>query len=330
MIYKKLFLMALTAVAAAGMIITDGVQMAVSSVVLLWMLWLLLNETDFLHFEKADAKQTDPAKLMDPAMKPVIIKNGNREAVLFVHGFASSPHIFHRHIPRFEKSGYDVYAPLLPGCGTNPENFSKTNFSQYYNYIKQFYESVRNDYDRFYIIGLSMGGLLTLKLLEELDDSIQPTAASVCAAPVFMNSFFRHGVVRDFRLYFIRAASWFAAVIRNAEGYGKECDGGEEWIGYEDVFPRQTYSIMTAMNNVRCNLKKIKTPLLLVHAKDDRETPFENLFCIADNVSSSDMEVWVPDLSDFDHSHHSLFLYRSIEEKLSGKIFSFFEARKSG
>ncbi len=327
MILKKLFLIGLTVAGVAGIIFTNGLLMAFSGAFFLWMFWLLVNETDFFHFENINAEPSDQSELFDSALKPVAIQKGRSRAVLFIHGFASSPQIFHRHIPRFEKAGYDVFAPLLPGCGTSPENFSRTNFSQYYAHIRNLYESVRHDYDRFYIVGLSMGGVITLKLLEELDDSLQPTSASVCAAPVFMNSLLRHGIVRDFRLYFIRVVSWFFKIIRNPEGYGKECDGGEEWIGYDDIFPRQTYSIMTAMNHVRYRLSRIKTPLLLIHAKDDREAPFENLWYIASHVSSLDMKIWVPDLSGFEHSHHSLFLYRSIEENLFGRISSFFESR---
>jgi carboxylesterase len=124
---------------------------------------------------------------MDPRAADVLIQNGNKKAVLLVHGFSSGPWLFHKHIPLFEAAGYDVVAPRLPGHGISPEAFVKSSFTQYYNKVEESLLEYRPQYDGFHIIGISMGGLLTLKLAEEYSGEPQaPDSIITLAAPYLL------------------------------------------------------------------------------------------------------------------------------------------------
>jgi carboxylesterase len=280
-------------------------------------LFSLINTTDIFHREKSSKEEGSP-ELMDPRAADVLIQKGSKKAVLLVHGFSSCPWLFHKHIPLFEAAGYDVIAPRLPGHGISPEVFVKSSFTQYYNKVEECLLQYRLQYESFHVIGISMGGLLTLKLAEEYSEKPEaPDSIITLAAPY---------ILKDPRLIAIRFLSWFKPILKGEWSTDRESDGGESWIGYEDLFIPQAYSLSIALVKVRSNLKKITLPHMLIHAREDKDVPFESLWKIASSTSSKLQELWTPDLSGWDHSRHALFLYDSIKDELSTKILTFLES----
>ena len=84
-----------------------------------------------------------------------------------------------------------------------------------------------------------------------------------------------------------------------------------------------------AMVRVRSHLKKITLPHLLIHAKGDEDVPFNNIWEIASSTSSAKQELWIPDLSKWDHSRHALFLYDSLINDLFSRISNFINSNEN-
>ena len=293
----------------------------ISALCFLLSVFVFTNVTDIFHREGFVEEGDDPV-LMDSRAAKVVSRGGNDKAVLLVHGFSSNPWLFHKHIPLFEKAGYDVIAPRLPGHGTSPEAFMKSSFTQYYKCVEETLKTYRHEYSQLHVVGISMGGLLTLKLAEEHSTgSYAPDSITTLAAPVKLS---------DPRLWLVRMLSWIKPRMTGEWDPVRESDGGECWLGYNDLFLPQAYSIAMAMIRIRPRLKEITLPHLLIHAKGDKDAPFENVWEIASSTSSAHQEVWVPDLSEWDHSRHSLFLYNSQIEPLSNRILSFHRAVAAG
>ncbi len=269
-----------------------------------------------LFYRGPSLKESDNPILMDPRAASVLRQNGNKKAVLLVHGFSSNPWLFHKHIPLFEQAGYDVIAPRLPGHGTSPEEFLQSSFTQYYQCVEDTLKQYRSQYEHFHVIGISMGGLLTLKLgTEHSSGQYAPTSMTTLAAPV---SF------KDPRLFVLRMLSWVKPRLTGTwDPKERESDGAECWLGYNDLFLPQTYSIAMAAGEVQDNLEDITLPHLLIHAKGDKDVPFENVYKIASATSSLEQEIWVPNLSEWNHSQHSLFLYDSLRDPLFQRILEF-------
>jgi carboxylesterase len=296
---------------------TLSIRMA-SLILFVFAITALINSTPIFHKERF-CEDDENQSLMDERAAAVSLKKGNSKAVLLIHGFSSTPWLFYKHIPLFEAAGYDVLAPRLPGHGVCPETFNNSSFTQYYKFVEELLIENRPQYESFHIIGVSMGGVLTLKLAEKHSQGpYAPNSIVTLATPVRL---------KDPRMSLVRTMSWFIPIfkMKKEEGLAREADGGEEWLGYEDLCLPPAYSSFMAMVPVKNQLKKISLPHLLIHARGDKNVPFENIWKIASSTSSKKQELWTPDLSGWKHSRHALFLYNSIRDELFSKIRTFID-----
>ena len=279
--------------------------------------------------EKADPIEPNPENCFDEKTRPVALTApGRKKAVILVHGFPSSPSAYAKAGELYFRAGYDVFIPLLPGFGTSPDDFVKTNFSQWFDYLCRFYEEKRAAYPKLFLNGTSMGGSLVLKLAEKYSGTDQaPDKIVTAAAPVFLNKI-RLGVMRQPGLYIIRMLSPFVKKIGAGINNGKPqggTNGDEEWRGYEGIFPRQTYSFYMNLKLIERNLSKVTVPVLMMHSKKDRTVPFANLFYIAARLGTREITCRVIDSGDFDYTHHCLFMYDTLRERLVNETVAFFE-----
>lgn len=298
-------------------------------VVLIVLLFVIMfNNTSLLYRERGeyrDLRFSDPIK----GGEPFEYRGGNSRAILFIHGFPGSPKMFYLVRQLAIKDGYDVFSPRLPGFSSTKEEFIHTNFSMWFNYIKDFYLAIRGDYKDFYIIGHSMGGALTLKLCEFFSNqkSYLPRSVAVISAPVFLNSF-KRGVLLSPLLYFVRTVALFYSYIparRPRKSKEFDEDGDTEWVGYRGRFPKQILSLKYGLKKVKRDLKKVDLPIYLCQAEADKTVSYKNLDYIDSHITSSKKRVETLDLSGWNHTNHSLFIYKSVVGSLWKSINSFFK-----
>ena len=84
--------------------------------------------------------------------------------VLLLHGFTSSLDCVNGVIPYLEKLGVDVEMPVLRGHGTKPEDLKGVTYHDWMADAEQAYQSLSKRVDGVVVVGLSMGGLVTLNL----------------------------------------------------------------------------------------------------------------------------------------------------------------------
>lgn len=322
MIFKKIILLVLTVISInLAVFLHPAFIFAV-----LIFLHFLFNETDFFYRENSIYEDTDLSQLFHKDAAPIEIRNYTDKAIIFVHGYPSCPSTFKYAAPIAEKAGYDVFVPLLPGFGTDKDKFIKSNFSQWFVYLCGYYLEKRRGYDKVYVVGLSMGGALTLKLAEKYSGTwLAPDAVSITAAPVFLNSI-RYRINKSWLLYFIRSISWFVKFLDDKdERWKKMDDNHSEWLGYSGKFPVQTFSIKLAVEKIRGELKKITLPVIAFHVPEDRTVDYRNLTYIEKHISSEITSFNTLEYKGFHNTSHCLFLYESIREELMLKILEFFE-----
>ncbi|MGH0052946.1 MAG: alpha/beta hydrolase [Sphaerochaetaceae bacterium] len=298
-------------------------------IIIAFVLW---NTTLFGYRDKNIAPlSVDESKVFCEEAKSIIKTTpGCKKAILLVHGFPSTPSVYHYSAERMHTAGLDVYAPLMPGFGTNPEDFVHTTFTQWFNYLCLYYEDLRKKYETLYVLGISMGGMMTLKLGETYCQSpLQPDKLVTIAAPVVYNSL-REGIITDWRQFFSRTLGLFTPAI-NAHivtGNPKGEDGSEYWYGYGGLFIHAGLSLVHAMKTVRKNLGKITCPLFSIHDINDQTVPFRNLKIIEREQHSSDFRILQTEMDNFNHSHHALLLYRSIQQSLTDTILEFLQEKE--
>jgi esterase/lipase len=97
--------------------------------------------------------------------------NGNKDAVVFVHGILGSPCQFGFLAEGLFKLGFDCRAVLLPGHGKSAWEFSQTSAYEWQEYFTKAVNDAKKKYNRVFIAGHSMGGLLCLGYASESDVS---------------------------------------------------------------------------------------------------------------------------------------------------------------
>lgn len=88
---------------------------------------------------------------------------GTREAgVLALHGFTGNPSSMRNQANTFAELGYHVELPRLPGHGTTIEEMLTTRWADWSGEVESAYQRLAARTDNIVVMGLSMGGSLTL------------------------------------------------------------------------------------------------------------------------------------------------------------------------
>ncbi len=293
--------------------------------VVLFIIWNIA--LPFYKDEGRDKLSSDEDKCFSPKCRSVRLENGSDRCVLFIHGFPTTPQMYSYPIQVFSAHGYDVHAPLIPTFGADWRDFENTTFSQWFSFIDEYYVSLRRRYDKLFVVGVSMGGEMTLKLAEKYSGTrLEMSAIAVLSAPVVYNSLIRYGIVTSFSTYFARTPGLFVKSIgaKPVCGHPGSEDGDQEWTGYSGLFIKPGLSLIHSMKDVRKNLARITVPMISIHDRGDRTVPFKNQRIILNNVKSRRIEAKSPSMPPFRHTRHSLLMYDSTKAEYTRDILDFF------
>lgn len=285
---------------------------------LLFVLLVIWNV--FLPFYKQPYTELPPppdeTRCFSPKCHSIIKNNGNRQAILMIHGFPSCPYLYTYFADYFPNEGYDVYVPLLPGFGTDPKDLENTCFNQWYEYVRRYYLELRPKYDRIILMGHSMGGAIALKLAEEFQDSANRPDALVTISAIVDYRNFSRLFVRT--LAVIKPSYW-----AGTQNHQDKTDGQEEWTGYSGIFPRAGLSLIAALPAIKREIPTIKIPFYAVQDKGDKTVSFSNLKTIEKLQRSDRFRAVELDMGKRDHTRHNLPMYRSVQKELASSISLF-------
>ena len=291
------------------------------------LLFLIVNWTiPFYKDRNKEILVSDESKCFSEDAKSIVYDKNRDEAVLLIHGFPTTPKMYSYATKRLDEAGYDAYAPLIPTFGSNIKDFEKTNYTQWFNYISSYYENLRKRYTKLYVLGISMGGAMTLNIGEKYSNTpLAPDRLVVISAPVAYNNI-RYGIYTNLKAMFAPTLSLFIKNLGAKIIYSRpeSNDGNEEWNGYGGLFIKQGLSLSKAFDRIRKDLKKISVPMFVMHDKNDKTVPFKNLaviekYCHDYIYVKREVEM----KGDFKHSHHSLLMYKSVQKEYMDDIINF-------
>lgn len=101
--------------------------------------------------------------------EPRFLEGTNNKAVLVIHGYTGYPGEYYEISELLNKEGYTVSLPLLPGHGRNRDSFKKTNWKDWLECIKKEYRKLEETYETVSLVGLSMGGVLSIILASQFN-----------------------------------------------------------------------------------------------------------------------------------------------------------------
>ena len=97
-----------------------------------------------------------------PGCEPFSHVGSGSTGVLVIHGFTGNPSSMTYQAKAFAAAGHHVEQPRLPGHGTTVEDMMTTDWSDWSGEAAAAYDRLAERADQIVVIGLSMGGTLTL------------------------------------------------------------------------------------------------------------------------------------------------------------------------
>ncbi len=189
--------------------------------------------------------------------------HGGKDAVLLIHGFTGSPREMLWLGTKIYQAGYTVSIPRLPGHGTNKEDFIASDWKTWLRSVCDEYMNLSESYERVFVGGLSMGGVLTSLIAAKF----QPEKIFLCA-PAF--------VATDKRIKLSPYLKYLVKKVKkNAKPFYPEPEFYEavkDYCMYEyvekvaDLYTLQKLSIK--------HMPEIHSKTLTVLSKNDEQVPF--------------------------------------------------------
>ncbi len=218
--------------------------------------------------------------------EPFLLDGGPVGAVC-VHGFTASPEEMRWLAEYLNAQGMTVFVPRLAGHGTTPDMMRRQHWLDWYESVLDGLALVRARCETVHAVGLSMGGLLSLRAAAAgLVDG-----AAVLAAPLYVDNRLLPlaGMLKFVRPYYPADVSDnLDARVREVQRAMGRDDYGR--VAYDERNPTAAVAQLHAlMGEVRAHLPQITAPLLLVYSKADRTVPFDNMQQVADGVRSADL-----------------------------------------
>lgn len=207
--------------------------------------------------------------------------DGGPIGVVVCHGFTGSPASMRPLADTFADAGYTVELPLLPGHGTIWQHMNDTGFHDWLSCVAQTLARLRQRCEKVVVAGLSMGGMLTLRLAELYGDQI---AGIILINPAVMATRW------DAKL--APLLSWMKPLIRRVipslSGLANDiAKPGNNEYGYDRVPTLAAISMQQASPTVRDQLWRVTCPVLLLHSTHDHVVEPENSRIVLDAISSS-------------------------------------------
>lgn len=199
--------------------------------------------------------------------------------VLLVHGFTGSAAEMRPIGEALAARGIGSHGILLRGHGTHPDDMIPWRYTDWIEDVERGLDRLLQGYERAVIIGLSMGGTLTLNVgARRAGDPRLLGLVAICA-PI---------VLDDWRLRFIgllaRFIKWHAWGGLDV----KDLDSAHRHVGYRRFRTSALREMLALMADTRARLSAIQLPTLVVQSDDDHVVPPRNGALICDGISSSD------------------------------------------
>ena len=109
-----------------------------------------------------------------PEAEPYAADGGPVGAVL-CHGLTGMPGSLREWGSGLADAGLTVRIPRLPGHGTTWKDANRTRWQDWYGELERTFDQVRSRCDRVFVMGLSMGATLALRLSEQRGDDVAGT-----------------------------------------------------------------------------------------------------------------------------------------------------------
>ncbi len=194
-------------------------------------------------------------------------------ACYLIHGFTGDTCDIYELGEYLAKHNYSVRADLLPGHGTNSKDLRSIPHHLWSATVREGYQQMLEEFEKVFVIGLSMGGSLALYLAEQF-----PLAGVITlSAPVQL---------QRWQIRSLPIIGAFTDTIVKGLGFGNG-----HYSGYDRYPVQSTKELVRLLSGINSELEKVTAPIRIFHSMADRVIPIRNAYAIAREISSEDVQL---------------------------------------
>ncbi|WP_434778041.1 alpha/beta hydrolase [Neisseria sp. Ec49-e6-T10] len=255
----------------------------------------------------------------------------NNSGVLLIHGLTGTPNEMRILAKGLHKAGFTVYAMQLAGHCGDEQDLCQTNWQQWYESVTEAAEFLQKQVDHFFVAGLSMGALLSLKLAAEKPEWVHGVAAygptfryDGWSMPKYAKHLFflltwfeRLGIFQD-KTFIEQPPYGLKDVSIRAAVSASMLDGDSASAGLAGNPYPALAQMQYLAKNLRQQLNRVTAPCLIMHSSHDDVADIEtNARVIEKNVSGPTQFIALDD------SYHLITIDRQRKEVIQQSVTFF-------
>ena len=228
--------------------------------------------------------------------------DGGRTGILFCHGFTGSPQSLRPWAEYLAAAGYGVSLPRLPGHGTTWQEMARTRWEDWFAEVDRAFDELQTRSDEIFVMGLSMGGCLALRLAELRGEAVRGL--------VLVNP----SVTADSKL--VALTPVLKLVVPSVKGIASDIKKpGATEAGYDRVPVKAAATLPGLWRITQQHLGELTQPVLVFHSTTDHVVGPASLKLLTAALPPGQLEV--RELAD---SYHVATLDNDAEAIFAGSL----------
>jgi carboxylesterase len=201
-------------------------------------------------------------------------------AILFLHGWSSTPRELRFLAQRCADAGFHCRGPLLKGHATRLKDLVPTRFSDYLEQSLREFDALAAAHKRVSVCGLSMGGLLGLHLA-----TVRPVANLVLVAPFLSPTGKTFGLPNR---WLIGRVPLSGNITKREGGPVDEPLSRDTHISYHAMPAQSMVSVVVAARRFAPRVPEVTSPTLILHSIHDTTSDFAGSKLLIEKLGSED------------------------------------------
>jgi carboxylesterase len=236
---------------------------------------------------------------------------GNGIGCLLIHGYTGAPKEMRWIGEYLGNQGYTVLWIRLAGHATQPQDMRRTRWQDWITSVEDGYYLLKGCVDQVFVIGLSMGGILSL-----LFASQNPVSGVVPLSTPY-------ALPDDSRLPFIKIISLFVPWVKQGPPDWHNPEAAKDHVCYPYFPTRAVIQLGDLLREMRSALPRVQVPVLLIHSKQDTGVAPRNTEQIFTTIGSKDKQLfWVENSGHVIPREPDRHLAFKITDEFIGRVHS--------
>ncbi|HEX9064490.1 MAG TPA: alpha/beta fold hydrolase [Streptosporangiaceae bacterium] len=227
---------------------------------------------------------------------------GGPTAVLLCHGFTGCPQSLRPWAEHLAAAGLTVSLPRLPGHGTTWQEMARTRWEDWYAEVDRAFADLRSEADEIFVMGLSMGACLALRLAELHGQAV--------SGLVLVNP----SVTADTKLFLLAPA--LKLVVPSLKGVGSDIKKpGVTELAYDRTPVKAAATLPGLWKVTQAGLGQVSAPVLVYKSAEDHVVGPASLAVLRDRLPAGVLEV-----RECQNSYHVATLDNDAESIFAGSL----------